>query len=101
MGRRVMASAGSDGDVTLWDTRTWRPYGQPVIDDAGWPWLTFSADGRSLRVFSEEGALTDISTVPQDWVDAACGAAGRDLSAEEAAVILPGRRPGAICPPTS
>ena len=27
---RLMASVGTDGDVTLWDTATWRPYGQPV-----------------------------------------------------------------------
>ncbi|MCA1780891.1 MAG: PQQ-binding-like beta-propeller repeat protein [Intrasporangiaceae bacterium] len=88
---RTMASIGSDGDVTLWDTATWRPYGQPVTDDRAWGWLTFTPDGSALRVFFEEGDMVQISVDPDDWVEAACAAAGRNLTAEESAVILPGR----------
>ena len=95
---RTMASVGSDGDVTLWDTTTWRPYGQPVTDDRAWGWLTFTPDGRHLRVFFEGGEVVEISVDPDDWVEAACAAAGRNLTAEESAVILPERPLGPTCP---
>ena len=95
---RTMASIGSDGDVTLWDTATWRPYGQPVTDDRAWGWLTFTPDGRDLRVFFEGGELVQISIERDDWVAAACAAAGRNLTAEESAVILPERPLQPTCP---
>ena len=37
---RVLASMGDDGDVMLWDTHTWRPYGQPITKERGAGWLT-------------------------------------------------------------
>ena len=95
---RLLASMGVDGDVMLWDTRTWRPYGQPVTDERGPGWLTFSADGRALRAFFEDHHVVQVSTSPSDWVTAACRAAGRSLSAAESAVILPGRPVRASCP---
>ena len=95
---RVLASTGFDGDVTLWDTATWRPYGQPVTDQRGWAWLTFTPDSTALRVFFEGHELVEISTDPVDWVAAACAAAGRNLTPAESAVILPGRPPRATCP---
>ena len=98
---RVLASTGFDGDVTLWDTATWRPYGQPLTDDRGWAWLTFTPDGRRLRVFFEKREVVEISTDPTDWVTAACAAAGRNLTPAESAVILPGRTPTATCPSSS
>jgi DNA-binding SARP family transcriptional activator/WD40 repeat protein len=95
---RTMASIGSDGDVTLWDTTTWRPYGQPVTDDRAWGWLTFAADGSDLRVFFEGGEVVQVSVEPAEWVAAACSAAGRNLTAEESAVILPERPLQPTCP---
>ena len=95
---RMLASVGTDGDITLWDTRTWRPFGQPVTDDRAWGWLTFSADSRQLTVFYEEGQAVTLSTEPDAWVTAACAAAGRNLTAEESAVILPGQPPRPTCP---
>lgn len=97
---RLLASVGSDGDVTLWDTATWRPYGQPVTRTGTFGWLTFAPDGRSLRVFFEEVGLTEISVDRSAWVAAACRAAGRNLTAEESAVILPGKPVPATCPAT-
>ena len=58
----------------LWDTRTWRPFGQPVTGDRAVGWLTFSADGRALRVFFEDQHVVQVSTSPRDWVTAACRA---------------------------
>ncbi|WP_345203414.1 BTAD domain-containing putative transcriptional regulator [Fodinibacter luteus] len=95
---RILASIGSDGDVTLWDTRTWRPYGQPVTETGRFGWLTYSPDARTLRVFFEEVGMAEISTDPDDWVDAACSAAGRNLTPEESAVILPGQPVRPTCP---
>ena len=95
---QLLASLASDGDVTLWDTQTWRPYGQPLTDTGTWGWLTYSADGRALRVFFEEVGVVEISTDPADWVAAACKAAGRNLTPEESAVILPGQPVRPTCP---
>ena len=90
---RTMASIGSDGDIMVWDTRTWRPFGQPLTDNGQFGWLTFTADSGALRVFFEEDGVVEISTDPADWVDAACRAAGRNLTPEESAVLLPDRPP--------
>ena len=95
---RVLASLGSDGDVTLWDTATWRPYGQPVTDDEQRAMLSYTEDGRALRVFFEEAGVVQISTDPSDWVAAACRAAGRNLSPEESAVLLPDQPVRPSCP---
>ena len=95
---RLLASMGDEGDVMLWDTRTWRPYGQPVTGDRAVGWLTFSADGRALRVFFEDQHVVQISTSPSDWVTAACRAAGRNLTPAESAAILPGRPVRPTCP---
>ena len=95
---RMLASIGEEGDVMLWDTRTWRPYGQPVTDDRAVGWLTFSADGRALRVFFEDQQVVQVSTSPRDWVTAACRAAGRNLTPSESAAIMPGRPVRPTCP---
>ena len=95
---RLLASIGEEGDVMLWDTRYWRPYGQPVTDDRAVGWLTFSADGRALRVFFEDQHVVQVSTSPRDWVTAACRAAGRNLTPAESAAILPGRAVRPTCP---
>ena len=95
---RLLASMGVDGDIMLWETRTWRPYGQPVTDERGSGWLTFSADGRALRIFFEDHHVVQVSTSPSDWVTAACRAAGRNLTDAESAVILPGGPVRPTCP---
>jgi WD40 repeat protein len=94
----MLASVGTDGDITLWDTATWRPFGQPVTDDRAWGWLTFSPDSQELKVFYEQGQSVTLSTDPGAWVSAACAAAGRNLTAEEFAVILPGEPVRPTCP---
>ena len=35
----MLAAMGTDGDVTLFDAATWRPYGKPVVDGLGWGFL--------------------------------------------------------------
>ncbi|NHA69488.1 nSTAND1 domain-containing NTPase [Phycicoccus flavus] len=94
---RVLATTGTDGDLTLWDTRTWRPFGSPVSDDHGWGLLSVPDDGAVARVLHEDGTTVEVSTDPAAWLRAACTAAGRDLTSDEAAVLTPGRPPSTTC----
>ena len=96
---RLLASIGSDGDVTLWDTRTWRPYGQPVTD-TGNLGLADLLRGRPRPEGLLRGGRASSRSRPSPvhWVEAACRAAGRNLTPEESAVILPGRPLTPTCP---
>jgi WD40 repeat protein len=100
---RTLASMGSDGDVRLWDTRTWAPYGKPVLDDRTWGVLDFadpagSSDrGAALRVLYEDGVRYEIETDPATWLRAACRLANRELTAGEWAVIRPSAPRRATC----
>ena len=87
------ATIGSDGDVTLWDAKSWRPYGLPVIDDdLGNGFLSFDADSTTLSVDFEVGRHAEIDVRPEAWATAACTAANRELTANEAAIIDSGAR---------
>lgn len=92
---RLVASMGSDGDVTLWDTATWRPLGQPITDDEEWGWLHFGDD--RLRIFYENGTLVEVPVDPSVWLQRACQAANRDLTAEESAIVRPGQPLRSTC----
>lgn len=95
---QTAATMGSDGDVTLWDTRTWRPYGLPVLDDLMWGYLAFSDDSRWLDVEYEIGRRVRVAIEPAAWVAAACGAANRELTPDEVEILLPGvERTGHTC----
>ena len=87
---RVAATLGTDGDVLLWDARTWRPYGEPVLDDLEWGFLAFTEDSETLQVEYEAGLRFEIDARPAAWVTAACAAANRDLTSDESAVVRPG-----------
>ena len=58
----ILAAMGSDGDVTLFDAATWRPFGKPVVDGLGEGFLSFTQD--SLRIYGEIGADYELSTDP-------------------------------------
>ena len=49
----ILAAMGADGDVTLFDPTTWRPFGKPVVDGLGRGFLSFTDD--SLRMYGETG----------------------------------------------
>jgi hypothetical protein len=91
----MLAAMGSDGDVTLFDTVSWRPYGKPVTDGLGWGFLSF--EKASLHVFSERGSITTLGTEPSQWVERACVVANRNLSEEESQMIRPGKPNTAVC----
>ena len=92
----VVASMGSEGDVRLWDSATWQPYGEPVLDDRTWGLLRFLEDG-TLEVLYEAGERFTVRTRPEAWLAAACAAANRDLTADESAVVRPGLEPRSTC----
>ena len=94
---RLLASMGTDGDVTLWDTRSWSPIGKPVLDKRTWGFLSFTEGGRGLRVYYEDKGIAEISTDPSAWLRAACAAANRDMTADEWAVAKPGEPHRSTC----
>ena len=93
---QIAATIGSDGDVTIWDTGTWRPYGLPVIDeDLGNGFLSFDAESTTLSIDFEVGRYAEIDVRPSAWVAAACAAAHgsspRTRSRSSTPVGSPGR----------
>jgi DNA-binding SARP family transcriptional activator/outer membrane protein assembly factor BamB len=86
----VLAVMGTDGDVTLFDAASWKPYGKPVVDNLGWGFLTFT-DADTLRVYGEFGHDVEISVDPDVWVETACRVANTEFTPEESALILPGQ----------
>ncbi len=94
---RMAATLGTDGDTVLWDTSTWQPFGQRVVDGGGWGFLAFDEGPDRLSVESELGHRTTVRTDPAAWVAAACAAANRELTTDEVAVVLPGSDTDPAC----
>ncbi len=92
----LLASLGTDGDLRLWDTATWRPVGQPLVDDLGWGFLHFHGSDL-LQVFYEAGTRYDVETNRRAWVASACRAANRELTRQEWAILRPGIRYRPTC----
>ena len=97
---RILASIGIDGDVTLWDTPTWRPYGQPVTDERRIGWLTYSADGRHCGSSSRRPAWSrSPPTRRTGWLPPAVPRVATSLRRSPPSSCLTSRvRP--TCPPT-
>jgi hypothetical protein len=103
----MIVNTGTDGEVRLWDTATWSPLGQPVVEDGGWAWAGFIEDGSRLVVMTEgtswdqeeidadpEGTAGRLYSLPTDvdaWIEAACSVAKRELTQSEWDVIRPGQ----------
>jgi WD40 repeat protein len=83
----LAATVGTDGELLLWDTATWRPLGKRLTDGLGWGWASFAADGSSVRTQHSSGQLVQWSTDPDAWLAAACRVANRDLSRDEWALV--------------
>ncbi|KGN31259.1 hypothetical protein N798_09360 [Knoellia flava TL1] len=92
----VLASLGTDGELTLWDTDTWRPFGKPVTDDQAWGFIHFP-DEQRIQVMYDNSRMVRVGIDRDRWVEAACSAANRDLTPDEVAVVLPGRSAPSTC----
>lgn len=87
---RYLATLGSQGDLMLWDARSWQPYGMTLTDNHGWGFVSFSPDSTRLRALFEDRTMWDMSVDRAAWVVQACHAANRELTPEEWAVLRPG-----------
>ena len=97
-GRVAATIEGADGDVVLWDTDTWRPYGQAVLRDHGQGFLHFDPDASDLHVVYGQGLRARVAAQPDAWVAAACAAANRGLTDDEVALLDTDRPDGSSCP---
>ena len=86
---RTAATIGPQGDVTLWDTETWQPYGKALFDDRSNGFLRFSPDSSQLTVRMNIGLVSEVDVRPTAWVAAACAAANREHTVEEWARVRP------------
>jgi WD40 repeat protein len=94
---KLLASMGGDGDLMLWDTVSWRPYGDRVINHDGFGLVYITPDSTTLRAFFN-GVMKEVDIRPEMWVQAGCRAANRELTLEESAVIRPDQPPRPTCP---
>jgi WD40 repeat protein len=99
-------SESTDGVVLMWEAATGRPIGpvQPGPPDRQ-ARSTWSADGHTLLVMYNTGAVHAFETRPEAWLDYACRTAARQLTDTEWEQLLPDRpyNPacGAASPPTT
>jgi WD40 repeat protein len=94
---RVAATLGPEGDLTLWDVPSWRPFGGPLFDDGTNGLLRFMPDSARLEAWRNDGVVASVATRPADWVAAACAAAHREPTAREWALLRPGVRQHPVC----
>ena len=96
---RTVATGSGDGTVRLWDTATGRPIARPL---PGLPnvevGVAFMGPNRLAAVYDTGQAyLWDVR--PSSWLRRACAVAGRPLTRQEWADVLPGREYEPACRP--
>lgn len=85
----LIAVAGNDGAVRLFDADTRSQLGRPVwTGPEAATTLTFTHDGSSLVITTPSGEVLTWRTSPAAWLDAACAMAWRDLDGTEVARFM-------------
>jgi WD40 repeat protein len=84
----MLASAGADNSVRLWDVASHKPIGEPLpghkVVVANWVInLIFSADNKMLAAGSKDGAVTLWDVDETSWEKIACFIANRNLTRKE------------------
>jgi WD40 repeat protein len=90
VGGGVFATLSLDGTMRLWDRESHQPIGAPIPTDS--PVVDLSPDGRWLAAIAE-GVTRLWDLEPRALVDAACAAAGRNLTRQEWDRYLPSNEP--------
>jgi WD40 repeat protein/DNA-binding SARP family transcriptional activator len=89
---RVLAIASADGALSLWDARTYQRLGPSLGEPApAVTVLAFSPAAKDLVTGTAGGATARWNVDPTAWAARACRLAGRTLTQEEWAELLPGR----------
>ncbi len=98
-GSMVVGGDGS-GDVLLWDAATGTTIGDP-LPGPGTEWVAalFTPDGERVFVVSETGSGWVWDVDPSGWERRACQIAGRSLTPQEWAKLVPDRPYHATCGP--
>lgn len=79
----TLASAANDGTVVLWDRVTLQPLGIGLTAHQSFPnHLGFRPDGKML-VSSDDDSVFLWKTDVKEWLEIACGIAGRELTQAE------------------
>jgi WD40 repeat protein len=84
----VLASQLIHREITLWDSFTGQPLGDPIAiydedtSDTGNHHLAYSPDGSQIAIADDQGLFLWDMRVEQ-WIEAACHMANRDLTREE------------------
>jgi WD40 repeat protein len=95
---RMLATAGADGTVALWDVETRKPIGTPLtLERETSVSAAFSPDGSHLFAVSTRGQGVRLNASSEAWKRHACVVAGRDLGAREWEDTLPERPYQAVC----
>jgi len=81
----VIAVRGGDRTVTLYDVETGARMGAPImIPESDFPVVALSYDGSTMAVGGgRDNGVQVWSLEPDEWVEAACRLAGRDLTRAE------------------
>jgi WD40 repeat protein len=95
---QVVATAGGDGTVALWDVEARKPIGVPLtLEPQTFVSAAFSPDGSHLSAVSASGQGVRLDASLEAWKRHACVVAGRDLTARESEDALPERPYRAVC----
>jgi hypothetical protein len=80
----MLASAGRDQTVRLWDVARLQPLGNPLKGHSSSVWsVAFSPDGKMLASASEDGTVHLWDVDPSSWAARLCRFANRNLSLAE------------------
>ena len=94
----TLVSGGLDGRVGLWDGNTGALRGSIVTNPNVTTAAGFAPDGHTVVIASTDGTLARWDTDVEQWISAACAIAGRSLTRDEWAAILPDRPFINTCP---
>lgn len=88
-------ASSRNGQVGLWNARTGTFVGSVPV--TGPVTVGFTRNDSTLVIAGLDGTVQTWNLRPQAWVELACDIAGRDLTAQEWATVLPGRAPQQVC----